>query len=91
MAESDSTASSDVLQLGELLTGAGAGADNLVAYLSFAFDPQTNATVVELASQPEAAESPAKIILTGVNLTTLGTHGSDILSCLLSSNSHISS
>lgn len=55
MAVSNSSAISDTLQIGDLFVGAGGDPDNLVAYLHVTFDPATNATSVELVSQPDAA------------------------------------
>jgi hypothetical protein len=92
MAESGGTATSDVLQVGDLLQGGGGNADNAAAYLHFSYDSATNATIVEVTSQADAAAAPAaKIVLSGINLTALGTD-SDIITHLLSSgNSHADS
>lgn len=83
MAESDNSADSNALQIGDLLTGTGGDPNSAVAYMHFTFDAVTNATVVELASEPNAPVASAKILVSGVNLTALGTHESDIIGHLL--------
>ena len=91
MAGSDNTTNSDALQVSDLLQGAEGDPNNAVAYLHFTFDPASNATIVELAPQPDASVAPAKIVLAGVNLTTLGVQDGDIISHLLSGNLHTGS
>ena len=84
MAESDSTTGSDILQLREVLEGAGADAQGS-AWLHFTYDAASDATIVEVKSQADAgALAESTIILAGVNLTALGSDG-DIISHLLSS------
>lgn len=91
MAESDDTTNSEVLQLGDLLQGAGGDPDTSLAYLHFTFDSATNATIIELAPQPDAPVMPARIMLAGINLTTLGAQDGDIISHLLSGHLHTDS
>jgi hypothetical protein len=88
MAESDSTGNSEALQLGDVLQGAGGNADNVAAYLHFTYDAESNATVIEVKSEAEAAGQ--KIVLAGINLTSLGSD-SAIISHLLSSTSQADS
>lgn len=85
MAEAGSTTGSDILQIGEVLESAGASADNAAAWLHFSYDAASDATIVEVKSQADAAASAeTTIVLAGVDLTALGSD-SAIISHLLSS------
>lgn len=84
MAESGNAGGSEILQLGDVLEGVGANAENTATHLHFTFDPETNATIMEMFSQPEVGAAPVqKVVLAGINLTALG-DDSTILSTLLS-------
>jgi hypothetical protein len=92
MPEADGVTNSDVLQIGDLLQGAGGNADNAAAYLHFSYDPATNATIVDVTPQADPAAAPgAKIVLSGVNLTVLGTDSDIITHLLTGGNSHADS
>lgn len=84
MAESGSAGGGEILQLGDVLVGVGANADSTATHLHFTFDPETNATIMEMTSQPDAGDVPVqKVVLAGINLTALGDDGA-IIATLLS-------
>lgn len=70
-------ASSDKLELGELLQGATTPND-VTAYLSFSYDPTTRATTVNVQSGSLGA-ADQKIVLLGVDLTAGGTLTTDTI------------
>lgn len=84
MAAAGSAGGSDILQLGDVLADVGANADSTATFLHFTFDPETNATILELMAQPETGHAPLqKVVLAGINLTALGDDGA-IVATLLS-------
>jgi len=84
----DTTASSDKLDLRDLLQGelhSGTNAGNLADYLHFSYDSTTSTTVLEVKSQGAAMSGPDQIInLSGVDLTAGYTSDQQIIQDLLS-------
>uniref|UniRef100_UPI002738428D beta strand repeat-containing protein n=1 Tax=Sedimenticola hydrogenitrophicus TaxID=2967975 RepID=UPI002738428D len=81
----------DVLHLGDLLVGEhdGSGTDaiNLDQYLHFSYDGSTGNTTIDVSTTGDVANSSnQKIIMEGVNLTSLGNTDTEIIQNLLAND-----